>query len=124
LHQFAKVAQNQQNCLRNKLRAQQTPRNLAAGDQMKDLARLYGPTDTRVGTRAVLKQLTKRPSFDLKHAGIKLHKKEVASFAADTLRQVWVAAQGAELTGLSALVERAYIEAYSSLLSKNSTEQN
>jgi hypothetical protein len=79
---------------------------------MEDFTRLYGPTETRVGTRAVLKQLTKRPSFDIKRAGLKLHKREVASFAAESLRQIWMAAQGAELTGLSALVERAYIEAY------------
>ena len=79
---------------------------------MSNMGTIMSRVETRVSTRAILKQLSKRSSANLKLSGTKLNQREVASYVVFGLQQMWLASESADLSRLQVLLEQAFIEAF------------
>ena len=79
---------------------------------MSNMGTIMSRVETRVSTRALLKQLSKRSSTNLKLSGTRLNQREVASYVVAGLQQMWLASESADLSRLQVLLEQAFIEAF------------
>ena len=79
---------------------------------MSNMGTIMSRVETRVSTRALLKQLSKRSSTNLKLSGTRLNQREVASYVVVGLQQMWLASESADLSRLQVLLEQAFIEAF------------
>ena len=79
---------------------------------MSNMGTIMSRVETRVSTRAILKQLSKKSSTNLKLSGTKLNQREVASYVVVGLQQMWLASESADLSRLQVLLEQAFIEAF------------
>ncbi len=68
--------------------------------------------ESRVSTRALLRQMGHRNRSSINLSGSKLNQREVGAFAVNALKMMWLASDRAELKKLKELLEAAFIEAY------------
>jgi hypothetical protein len=67
---------------------------------------------TRIGTRAILRQLEGGKTSVHKLEALKLHQQETASFIVRSARNMWFAAHGAGMGDLALKVEAVFCEAF------------